>query len=273
MNQCQKCGSSLTLSLFVFEWLDTGVTTNSVTAVLASIILLLLPKWKQIWIYFTCQAQYNVPKSANNAKWHTRVQMFIHGIVSSLIWCVAAGLEKMTKKNDKNEKKYSQKNSAVEWWPKWLIIFTCLYPCVGCTLSLCPVCNWNPPSLFLYGWLVRVYDSFPVPFKFKSIKTLITYHRFCKHISSIARACVPALAAAATAHLWMRHFAPGLIYALYQIYLVSNLSANITGIPHHFRRFNCINDWIFWRVRKSFLLYHIPNFSDRNQCRFKMSAP
>lgn len=135
MNQCQKCGSSLTLSLFVFEWLDTGVTTNSVTAVLASIILLLLPKWKQIWIYFTCQAQYNVPKSANNAKWHTRVQI---------------GLEKMTKKNDKNEKKYSQKNSAVEWWPKWLIIFTCLYPCVGCTLSLCPVCNWNPPSLFFY---------------------------------------------------------------------------------------------------------------------------
>lgn len=108
----------------------------------------------------TCRNRQNNAKW-QCGKWHTRVQIFIHGIVSSLIWClVAPGPENIAKEKKRRKRKNTESErrmtKVINHFYMSLSLCVCVCVCVGYTISVCPACNWNPPSFFVsYFWLTR----------------------------------------------------------------------------------------------------------------------
>lgn len=128
-------------------------------------LMLLLPEWRQIWMYtLVVKLNANVPKSTKQCQvtmWKmTHACPNVFPSYCAVIWFDAWQLVQMKKWL---EKKLRERESRMA---KVINHFNMsLSLCVGCTISVRPVCR----HFFWFGCLVWVYDSFPVLFKFKSI--------------------------------------------------------------------------------------------------------
>lgn len=117
------------------------------------LLLLSLPKWKQIWIYFTCQAQckraeINKTMQNDNRENDTRVSKCL-SMVLCRHWFDAwqPVRRNWPGKKTSEEKKERQRRMAqvINYF------YMSLSLCAGSTISMCrPVCNWNPPLIFLF---------------------------------------------------------------------------------------------------------------------------
>lgn len=156
VNQCQKCGSQLTLFLIVFESLYTGVTTNSVILLFLASIILSLPlfasKFEYI-LYLSSTIQYADNKRTqcknDDVENDTRVSKCLSMVLCRHWFDVWRPVWRENNKKQRRRRKIKkaclQKKKTTQKQRRMAKVINHFYmslssQCWLHTLSLCPVC-------------------------------------------------------------------------------------------------------------------------------------